>query len=283
MSLYFDQNGMIDPSLDYLDAEFCDYLNEYIDFVEEKGATAYFSFAPMNELGIKKGVTDDDLYEFSDTLGELVNCKQISDITECVYGAGYFYDTNFHLNDAGMKLHTIKLSQDILFAFERFELVNAEKPKEPPLPIVNVVYEGEDDPNVKYFTFDLADNGAYINTGLTEEGKTQKELTLPLGYNGKKILYVGASALKGGAAVSLIVPYDSNIKSFFAGSFLGASSLKNLYIYYPNDDPTNETISPPPDFSGVSPSFVVHIPPDSTYDTGYDWSRRGLTFVKDIK
>ena len=82
---------------------------------------------------------------------------------------------------------------------------------------------------------------------------------------------------------SLIISYDSNIKSFYAGAFLGSSSLTDLYIYYPNDDPNNETISPPPDFAGVSPDFVVHIPPESSYDSGYFWSERGLTFVKDIE
>jgi len=283
MSLYFDQNQLIDPSPDYLTDEFCDYLNEYIDFVRGRGASVYFSFAPMNELGLKKGTTEDDLYSFSDTAAELINCKQISDINDYVYGAGYFYDTNFHLNDEGMKLHTIKLSQDILFATGSLEVIKAEKPEEPPLPLLSIDYEGEDDPNVKYFTLELADNGAYIVTGLTELGKSERELTLPLGYNGKKVLYVGERAFEGGSVTSLIIPYDSNIKSFFEGAFLGASTLTDMYIYYPNDDPNDETISPPPDFVGVSSSFVVHIPPESSYDSGYFWSERGLIFVKDIK
>jgi hypothetical protein len=234
-------------------------------------------------MGLKKGTTEDDLYNFSDTAAERINCKQISDITDYVYGAGYFYDTNFHLNDAGMKLHTVKLSQDILFATGSLNVVNADKPEEPPLPLVNVDYEGEHDPNVKYFTFEPADNGAYIITGLTDEGKAEKELTLPLGYNGKKVLYVGARAFEGGSVTSLIVPYDSNIKSFFEDAFIGASTLTDMYIYYPNEDPNDETISPPPDFVGVSSSFVVHIPPESSYDSGYFWSERGLTFVKDIE
>ena len=283
MSLYFDQNQLIDPNTDYLTDEFCDYLNEYIDFVGQKGATAYFSFAPMNEMGLADGVGEDALYEFADAAAELIDCAQISDITDYVYSAGYFYDTNYHLNDAGMQLHTIKLSQDVLFALERFEVVKAEKPKEPPLPLINVDYEKEDDPNAKYFTFEKAGNGAYIITGLTEEGKQMTELTLPLGYKNKKVLYVGEGAFEGGVLTSLIIPYDSNIKSFFENAFLGASTLTDLYILYPNMDPNDETISPPPDFAGVSPSFVVHIPPDSSYDSGYFWSERGLKFVKDIE
>ena len=283
MALYYDPNTMINLNESILDPAFIDYLNEYIDFVGQKGATAYFSFAPMNEMGLADGVGEDALYEFADAAAELIDCAQISDITDYVYSAGYFYDTNYHLNDAGMQLHTIKLSQDVLFALERFEVVKAEKPKEPPLPLINVDYEKEDDPNAKYFTFEKAGNGAYIITGLTEEGKQMTELTLPLGYKNKKVLYVGEGAFEGGVLTSLIIPYDSNIKSFFENAFLGASTLTDLYILYPNMDPNDETISPPPDFAGVSPSFVVHIPPDSSYDSGYFWSERGLKFVKDIE
>jgi hypothetical protein len=283
MSYYYDQNLLIDPNVEYLSSEFCDYLNEYIKFCEDRGAEVYFSFAPMNKMALVEGADEDALYEFADAVSERIDCEQISDINEYVYGAGYFYDTNFHLNDAGMKLHTIKLSQDILFAMGRFEVVKAERPEEPPLPAINVDYQREDDPNASYFILEPASNGAYVVTGLTEEGKMQKTLTLPLGYNGKKVLYVGARAFEGGIATTLIIPYDSNIKGFFEDAFIGASTLTDMYIYYPNSDPNDENISPPPDFAGVSGSFVVHIPRDSSYDSGYFWSERGLTFVKDIE
>ena len=283
MSYYYDQNLPIDPSTDYLTDEFCDYINDYVKFVERRGAKAYFSFAPMNEMALVEGVDEDELCKFADAVSDRIKCDQIGTITDYVYGAGYFYDTNFHLNDAGMQLHTIQLSQDILFGIGRYDIVKADRPEEPPLPLISVDYEREDDPNMKYFTYDYAKNGAYIITGLTEEGKKQTTLTLPLGYNGKKVLYVGARAFEGGSVTSLIIPYDSNIKSFFDGAFLGASTLTDMYIYYPNDDPNDENISPPPDFAGVSSKFVVHIPHNSSYDSGYFWSERGLTFEKDIE
>ena len=279
MSRYFDPNTVIDPSLDYLDDEFIDYLNEYIDFVRDSGATPYFSFAPMNELGLKEGAGDDELYAFSDALEERLDCEIISDITSYVYGAGYFYDTNFHLNDDGMTLHTIKLSQDILFAEGNYNVISAEKPTEPPLPVLSVIYEGEDDPNAKYFVFTEADNGAYIVSGLSDLGRTAKDLTLPLGYNGKKVLYIAEGAFDGGVLESLTLTYDTNIRGFFEGAFLGASSLKDIYIYYP----VEEDILPPPDFAGVSSALTVHIPFNSSYDSGYYWSERGLTFKKDIE
>ncbi len=277
MPLYYDPNVMIDPSEKILSPEFVDYLNEYTSYCKMRGADVYFSYAPMNSLGFIDGYDEDKLRAFSDHLKSKIDATVISNINDYVYEAGYFYDTNFHLNNAGVRLHTVNLILDIMLELGTPKFVEEEVLAAPALPYLDTKWFGEEDENAIFFTYERHENGAYRITGLTDEGKLQKTLTLPKAYNGFKVLSVGAEAFKGGSLEKLIIPENTNIKNLEAFSFSGAGSLKELWIYYPKE----EDILPPPDFAGVASGFAVHIPADSSYDSGYYWSERNLTFIKD--
>ena len=58
MPLYYDEETPItlDPSI--VSADFVDYVNEYIALCEKRGATVYFSFAPMNAAAIDADTTE---------------------------------------------------------------------------------------------------------------------------------------------------------------------------------------------------------------------------------
>jgi len=277
MSLYYDPNLPIDPSSELLSDDFADYVNEYVKFCERRGASVYYSFPPMNEMGLADGVDDGALSDFQDTVKKKLDATLISEITNYVYDAGYFYDTNFHLNDAGKILHTVNLTKDILLELGIPKLVSEDVPPPPPLPEVQIRFFGEDE-NSKYFTYEKAENGAYRITGLTELGKTMDSLTIPKGYDTYTVLYVGAGAFEGGVVKSLTVPADTYLKGFETSAFRGASELRDIFIYYPDAD----GIMPPSDFNGTHASLRVHVPIGSSYDTQYFWSERGLTFVKDV-
>jgi len=276
---YYDENTMIDPDADIITDEFVDYINEYVDFCEGRGATVYFGFCPMNTRGIVADSTREDFDEFQRALDERLDCKLISpNINKYIYHEGYFYDTNFHLNDAGVRCHTLNLLSDILLELSIPKLPSEKVPDPPELPGVDVSWSGECE-NTEYFTFERASNGAYTVTGLTSLGKKQKTLTLPLGYDGYKVMYIGESAFSGGVVTTLVIPEDTNIRVIKSGAFLGAGKLTDMWIYYPKE----EDILPPSDFKGVSSDFVVHIPDESYYESGYYWGERGLTFERDIK
>ena len=275
---YFDENVMIDPDTSMITDEFVDYLNGYADFCQERGASVYFAFCPMNEMGVVSDKTSESFSNFQTLLAEKLDFDIISsDINEYIYDAAYFYDTNFHLNSAGAKLHTLNLLEDVLLELSIPALL--EDPPEPPaLPGFDVLYRGEDE-NSKYFTYEKAQNGAYVITGLSDLGKQCTSLTIPLGYNGYKVMYLGEGVLEGGVLNELIITEDTNLRVIKNGAFRGADRLTDLWIYYPKE----EDILPPNDFDGVSPDFVVHIPEDSYYENGYYWSERGLTFERIIK
>ncbi len=276
MQFYYDPNVMIDPNPEILSSEFIDYLNDYTSYCKMRGAKVYYSFAPMNERGFVGGYDSLKLLDLADHIGSELDAAVISRATDYVYDAGYFYDTNFHLNDAGVRLHTVNLIKDILLELGIPKLVDEEIPDPPKLPFVDVIFESEDE-NAGFFTYERLENGGYRITGLSESGKTQRELTLPLGYNGYKVITVGKAAFSGSLLEKLVIPKNTNIRNLEALSFSGADKLSELWIYYP----TEADILPPPDFTGVASGFKVHIPEGSSYDTGYYWSERNLIFIKD--
>ncbi len=117
MELYYDPTVPVDLCLDSMREDFdafLDYLNGYIAACEAKGATVYFSYCPMNERGIIS--TDGETDEFFTYLESKINCDFISRPEDYILGAGYFFDTNFHLNLAGVQVRTLRLGYDIKIA-----------------------------------------------------------------------------------------------------------------------------------------------------------------------
>jgi hypothetical protein len=278
MQFHYDPNTLIDLSPEIIDPEFIDFVNEYIDYCERRGATVYFSYAPMNRLAVEKGTDDGAAYEFADYLEENINCEFISLIDYYVIDERYFYDTNYHLNDVGVLLRTKLLLEDLSVALGIDPTVAFSVPAAPALPFADVIFEGEDE-NAAYFTYEKMSNGAYMITGLSELGMTMETLTVPLGYNNYKVTAIDRDALSGGAIRSLIVTEDTNLRNFIDDFYRG-SSLTDLWIYYDFGGNDNEKLAPASDFGGMR----IHISRDSIYPNSYDWlnSARGYTFVFDI-
>lgn len=256
--------------------EFCDYLNEYIAKCEAKGAKVCFSFCPVNRLALSSGsIAGKD--GFVKMLEDNINCEFISSIDDYIINEAYFYDTNFHLNDVGVELRTKRLTRDLRLAYQIPTSAIDADPEPPELPERDTRFFGEDE-NAVYFEFIQCADGTYAVCGLTELGKEQTTLTIPLGYNGYIVTSVYANAFSGGSVERINVPANTNLRSFENGSFNDTPNLVDLYMYYE----VAENILPPAYFSGVGTGFKVHVPKDSNYTTDYYWSERGLTFVQDI-
>ena len=277
MQFHYDPNTLIDLSPEIIDPDFIDFVNEYIDYCERRGATVYFSYAPMNRLAVEKGSTDGSAYEFSDYLEENINCEFISLIDYYVIDERYFYDTNYHLNDVGVLLRTKLLLEDLSIALGIDPTVAFSVPEAPDLPLADVVFEGEDE-NTKYFTFERMASGAYMISGLSELGRTATELVVPICYEGYKVTAIGEDALSGGAVTKLIITEDTHLRNFING-FYGDSHLTDIWIYYDYSDPVDKIV-PAADFRGAS----VHVTPTSAFLNDYDWGNTATNFrfVTDI-
>ena len=265
MQLYHDPSTMINLSPEIVSEDFIDYLNEYVKFCEKQGATVYFSWCPMNRLALADGTSGESIADFADYLEEKIRCEFISYIDSYIIEEGYFYDTNFHLNEAGVLLRTKTLIEDILIAEGKFRAVDIKVPEAPALPRADVFY-GETDENDKYFTYETLSNGALVITGLTDLGKTMETLTIPLGASNTKVTAIGDGAFTEGICKTVIVPADSNLRNFISGCFKDCK-VCDLYIYYDFKDEA-EKLAPADDFFGVT----IHVPRGSRYPDHYDWN-----------
>lgn len=283
MGMYYDPNTMIDLTGDIFDPEFLAYMNDYIGFCQSKGASVYYAFCPMNEMALTEGTDDARLAAFEAFVDENIACERISFADDHIFPAEYFYDSNFHLNDAGVQHHTLALLKEILLATENPVFLSVELPAAPELPEKSIRYFGEADENAQYFTFEMTEFG-YRITGLTEAGKTQTTLTMPIAYDGYRVALLGEGALAGSAAEKLIIPAafeqfitetTASMMTLENGSFTGASKLKELWIYNRHE----ATVMPPASFEGVHKEFTVHVPDGSSYGEGYFWGERKLNGV----
>lgn len=297
---YFDENKRIALDGTLADAEFLDYLADFRDLCHRRGASFYYAYAPMNALAMTYAPDSEETAAFSAALTEALgrDCV-LGKPADYVYEAGYFYDSNYHLNEAGAVMHTVQLLDDLLFAREDYTTPLPVPPTAPELPVHNVTYEGADDENCVYFTFEFATEYdaalglerelGYRITGLTDLGKAQTTLTVPVNYGGYRVTLLGASALAGGSCRTLVLPDKLNalaegdgiVFTFERGSFEGASALRRLDMYVDNPKCVQ-----PPNLAGVRTPLPVHVKADSyfLYDSDYYWVqiKGDMTLVGDL-
>ena len=214
--------------------EFIDYLNEYIEFCNDKGATVYFSFPPMNEASLTDYNTAETIDAFYQNLSASLNCRVISDVNDYIMDKGYFYDSEFHLNNSGVPVRTVRLIDDLKREWGRSDVtLNAgELPK--PSGYQPIEFGGEDEENL-YFILEAGVNGAgqdvWYVVGLNEEGKKQVSLKIPSNTDGKPITTIREGALEGAAVRTLVL--GENISRLDSGSLGGAPHLKAVYLAHP--------------------------------------------------
>ncbi len=284
MELYYDPNKEIFLDESILDDEFLDYINDYVRYCKRKGAEVYFSYCPINELALADGTDEESILNFEKELKAKLDCDVISYIEDYIMLPDYFYDSNFHLNDSGSLWRTLRLCEDLLLATDNPTLIKEPYPDAPALDSGLIKVDEEIIDN-GYFVYEKLANGNYMIVGLSETGKAQKSLTIPLGVKlegldfGAAITLIGEGAFKDSAAEKIIIPENTYITQMNNGAFSGASNLKDLYIHKKDES----TINPPADFRGTAEGFVIHVPENSSYKEGYYWSQiKGITIELDI-
>lgn len=241
MELGYDSSLTIDFSADIISEDFVNYVNEYVEFAESKGAKVYFSFAPMNENALALDTTMEDLEAFTSFIAKHFDAELISDPNDYIYLSGYFYDSNFHLNDAGATMHTANLAGDIAEALGIELLADIAIPDVPEVPKHGD--EEEDlsyDENEVYFEFsEVVRDGEIVGyniTGLSDLGKVQSVLTTPRAYDGKKIYAVDTGAFTSDNVTEIYV--TANIPTINDGAFANAPKLTKVHILAENPDDT---------------------------------------------
>ena len=257
MRLGYDPNMTVDFSTSMFDEAFIDYLNSYIELAESRGATVYYSFPPINASAVDSSVTEETLFEYYDFISNNINCSVISNINNYIIEENYFYDSNFHLNDAGVILRTATLIQELNVALGITETLDIEIPEAPPRQNSGSS-SGEGDNSYAYlFSYDVFDNGLMI-TGILpeklEEAKGIRNLVLPSEYDGKPVLAIAENCLSGCDELRQLT-INANIVQFFNGAFGGCPSLEKIIMNHaaPGDALVGDQL-----FNGASESAKLY-------------------------
>ena len=271
----YDVTTPIELTPEILDDEFVAYVNNYIARAEQKGATMYFTFSPMNERAIKKDSEEETPWQFYDAVCRALDCEVISSIEDCIMEAGYFYDTNFHLNDSGVVVRTASLIRDIRRAQGITTPVDILLPEAP--PIIEPPVEDKIDPNdtsasldADCFTYSVREtDGKLVVVGVTEKGKTRTELTIPAYYQGQEIVAIDEYAFRECNKLEKIT-VQKNITAFYNKAFAGCSSLKTVRLDTEGKDPT---VNPEGLLEDTSPSLRFSISEQyyAEFVTQYNW------------
>ena len=263
--LHYDPTLMVDYSYT-IGQSFFDYVNEYNKKVTKIGAKLYYSFSPVNELSV---VDKDNVSNYYWSIRNALTCNVVGNPNEYIIDPHYFYDSNFHLNDAGAVLRTYTFIKDIYRdIYLKSKTPKFDIPNKPNYVEINPE-ETEDDPNSIYFNFNETDAG-YVISGLKQEAYNNKTIRLPKVYNHKYVIGISSHAFIGTSLEEITVP---NSYHFFEnGAFDSCPSLKKVYLETTN--PSELIVDYLGNFINDAPNdFVIMVPNESlnSYKVDYNW------------
>ena len=255
--------------------EFIDYVNEYVKFCTGRGATVYFSFPPMNAAAMTDYNTAENIDAFYDDLASALHCRVISNVNDYIMDEGYFFDSEFHLNNAGVNIRTAKLANDLKRELDMTAKTDIELP--PPPGYKPVDFVGGSSVNL-YLELESTVNGAgqpvlYI-VGLNEEGMKQVSITIPNNVDGVPVVGIRAGAFAGSELRSLVI--SENIQTIASSAFAHAENLVAVYI--PTEFPVLIEVPNGMNENGLAtkdanPALKIYVPKGSlfNYVSDYFW------------
>ena len=184
MSVGYDTGTPIDLTTVTIAVDFAKQVNAYCAQAEANGATVVMTFSPMNRSAMRNN-TEKTVKAFFDLCNETFACPIISNPNDYILPSGWFYDSNFHLNDAGAQLRTYRLAEDLLIYLDCYDALEYEAPLLPG----TVVTPPEAEPDKGEFRFEAVIGEdhmveAYLVCGVEEKALEQKSLTVPERYEG---------------------------------------------------------------------------------------------------
>lgn len=223
----YDSNNPISLDFAQFDTAFVEYLNAYNEKITARGATMYYSFCPMN----KKALEEDyeiQLEELYEQINKAIDFEIIGNPYNYVMDCEWFYDSNVHLNSAGMTLRSIILTEEIKNVLGLTTPVRAQIPTMPELPERNENTGKGDNTYAEYFEYEEV-SGGYAIVGLKSEGYSLSEIIIPYSYNGQTVLYFKSNVFAGNTTIKTITIQENVIKLEDC-SFEGCTELKKLIL-----------------------------------------------------
>lgn len=225
----YDTNSLIEISNNVISDDFLASFNDYYKYVKKRKANLYISMAPVNELAIINNTTEAK-ESFHDYLEQVFLAQVISSIDDSIMSYEYFYDTNYHLNDAGVLLRCYRLIGDIKRIIGDSTPISYTPPAVEQKIDINNKLEEENNEDAQYFNYEENIVGTvvrYAIKGVNQEGINKEKLTVPSSYNGKEVYKIESNAFANTKATIVYLP--QTILSISNGAF-AASKLNTVYI-----------------------------------------------------
>lgn len=259
-----DPNTPIRFDRDMIAEEFIRCLNTFAAVCDERGARFYYRFCPMNASAVS---TEDrnESEAYYRYLQSKLKFRIIGELQNSILEKEWFYDTNFHLNDAGTIVNTKALVTDLkkeLMDTSPTEIVLPQMPE----AVKYEVIKG-DNSDQDCFLYERSNNEIRL-VGLTEEGKQKERLILPIEYEGYPVTAFSPGLFAGNSLIREII-IQSNIRRIENESFVGCSSLQRLILM--NPQPEECTVS---DKLLTGTDCNIYVPQQylSVFMTSYFWS-----------
>lgn len=250
----------------YDEAFFAD-MAAYVRAVRARGAEVYFAFSPTNAAAVR--FTPEEAAAFEAYAARQLGCAVLGSIADATYEPGYFYDTNFHLNDTGAILHTVRLI-DLLK--EQLGVDTPTRIEIPPLPKADDgtdTPQGPDDPqDLMFLVKDVG--GALYLTAIKDEYKNETAIRLPEQYGGRPISGLTSGFLSGCEQLTeLEIPACYTL--FDTGIFSGCPALEKVYLGLP--EPSNSFVPAEGLMDGASDAVKLYIPAAriNKFRSNYTW------------
>ena len=228
MPVGYDTGTPIDLAKLTIEDAFVKQVNDYCAAARERGAVVVMSFSPMNRSAMRDN-SEKALQAFFQLCNERFDCPIISNPNDYVLSSGWFYDTNFHMNDAGADLRTYLLAEDLLPILGCFEKLNYEMPVMPG----SAAEKPEDQEDTGDFQFEAVTDQegrtiAYRVSSVTNQGQGKTSLTVPAVYEGLPVVGFEDGALVHGSLEELRLP--DSIESLPDGAFRNCPKLTRLIL-----------------------------------------------------
>ena len=220
----------------------------------------------MNEAALSDP-SPEGLDAYYDRLSDLFDLKMLGDPADSVMEREWFYDTNFHLNEAGMTVHTVRLVEALKAALGDSSPTDVELPAMPPLPAEELPPGEGDVSDADCFTYAEGAGGRLV-TGLTEEGASRTSLVLPYSHAGQPVVGFTADAFAGNTVLRELTLQEP-VRSIPDGAFDGCTALAKLHVLQRDASRISVGFEP---LRGA-PSCVVYVPAGSlsSYMSDYEW------------
>ena len=224
MLLGYDIGSPIDLAQAEISPEFEESVRRFCEIARKTGATVTWSFCPMN----RSAIADDSpqaLEDFFNRCAQSFGCTSISDPRDYVMDSGWFFDSNFHLNSAGAEVRTLQLAEDILSELGCYQPLSYEMPSMPEPDTHPQAESAGDDA----FLFTPFSDGTWLISGLKEQGKIKRELTVPSSWDGLPVVGFTEDALAQAENLTQL-RLPATIQAIPDGLFSSCTRLERLIL-----------------------------------------------------